>query len=43
MRIDSDYPVVKVSMSAGKVKDPNAAPNPDTEIEVSYPATKANK
>jgi hypothetical protein len=36
LSVDSSFPIVKVSMAANIVKDPNGDPNPTTEIEVSY-------
>lgn len=35
LEVDTTYPIVKVSIPAGVVKDPNGDPNPDTEVEVS--------
>jgi hypothetical protein len=34
------YPVVKVLMPGGKVKDPNGEPNPNSEIKVSWPGQR---
>ncbi len=41
--VDSSYPIVRVSMPANIVKDPNGDPNPDTEVIVSYSDPRTSK
>ena len=40
LSVDSSYPIVKVSMPANVVKDPNGDPNPDADVMVSYSGSR---
>lgn len=41
--VESNDPIVKVSMPANIVKDPNGDPNPDTEVIIGYCDPRASK
>ena len=41
--VESNDPIVKVSMPANIVKDPNGDPNPETEVIIGYCDPRASK